>query len=231
MRTSDQIDAVVAALVKAHADFKPVVREVTGQVGQNRNYKYADLAGVLDSTQPALLKHGIVIIQGPDAETESMVTRLCHTSGQWIETAYPLAKYDRPQDFGSQLTYARRYSIMGLLGVAQEDDDGAAAQHAQRPAAASQPPAKAQPPAAAPAAKSGDTRLISEAQRKRMYAIGKGAGWSDDEMRELLAAAGFQHSRDVTKDAYEALCKSLENGQRDDEPPPDADADGQPYPF
>lgn len=131
MRTSEQINHLVAALVQAHAAFKPVVRNTKGQVGQNREYKYANLEGLIDATFPALLSHGIVPSQAVDAETSSLVTRLMHTSGQWIESAYPLGKYDRPQDFGSQLSYARRYSLLALLGVAQEDDDGASAQEAR----------------------------------------------------------------------------------------------------
>lgn len=131
MRTSEQINDLVAALVQAHAAFKPVVRNAKGQVGQNREYKYANLEGLIDATFPALLSHGIVPSQAVDAETSSLVTRLMHTSGQWIESAYPLGKFDRPQDFGSQLSYARRYSLLALLGVAQEDDDGASAQEAK----------------------------------------------------------------------------------------------------
>lgn len=132
MNTSEQIADLVGALVKAHAQFKPVVRNTTGQVGQNRNYKYADLAGLIDATFPALLANGLVVVQAVDAESSSMVSRLAHTSGQWLESAYPLGKYDRPQDFGSQLSYARRYSLLALLGVAQEDDDAAEAQQATR---------------------------------------------------------------------------------------------------
>lgn len=139
MQTSEGMEEVIKALVKARGEFKPVVRDSTGQVGQNRQYKYADLAGVIDATTAALLGNGLVLVQAVDAANKCLISRLCHTSGQWIGCSYPLRDYDRPQEYGSQLTYARRYSMLGLLGVAQEDDDGAAAQH-------SKPTAQAGPP-------------------------------------------------------------------------------------
>ena len=53
------VDATVAKLVAAHGAFKPVVRVTRGQVGQNREYKYADLATLIEATFPALLANGI----------------------------------------------------------------------------------------------------------------------------------------------------------------------------
>jgi hypothetical protein len=143
MRTSEQINELAAALIKAHAQFKPVIRSSRAQVAANREYKYADLATLIEATFPALLANGIVPMQAVDAETQSLVSRLCHVSGQWAESAYPLGKYDRPQDFGSQLSYARRYSLLALLGVAQEDDDGAEAQKAERQASPRETPREA----------------------------------------------------------------------------------------
>jgi hypothetical protein len=56
-------------------------------------------------------------------------TELLHTPGQWIASEFPLvAPLDRPQILGSAITYARRYSICALLGLAAEDDDGQAAE-------------------------------------------------------------------------------------------------------
>jgi hypothetical protein len=125
MITSDTLDVLLPALVKARGDFKPVVRDATGQVAQ-RAYKYADLAGVLDAIVPALTKHGLTVAQTVDAETSTLITRLLHTSGQWIESRYPLTFAGQtPQQIGAQLSYGRRYSLLALLCVAQEDDDAA----------------------------------------------------------------------------------------------------------
>ncbi len=214
MRTSEQINELVSAYAKARAQFKPTVRNAKGQVGQNREYRYLDLEGLIDATFPALLEQGIVIVQAVDAETASLVSRMAHTSGQWLESAYPLGKYDRPQDFGSQLTYARRYSLLGLLGVAQEDNDGADAQQAGDapavgPAVQKKPAAKpspASPPApAVPGA-------ISGAQRKRLWAIATKHQWAEPVLKDWLAAMGFQSTKDITVAAYDDVISGLEAG-------------------
>lgn len=159
MHTSDALDALLPALVKARANFKPVVREATGQIGQNRAYKYADLAGVLDALAPALTQHGLTVVQTVDAESSTLLSRLLHTSGQWIESAYPLTfPSQTPQQIGAQLSYGRRYSLLALLCVAQEDDDAVAV-----PA---HPPAKSatnQKPAQAPAEgqRTGEAHIVN----------------------------------------------------------------------
>lgn len=73
-----------------------------------------------------------------------------------------------------------------------------------------QPP-KAKEPAPDPAPANGGA-LISERQRKRFFAIGKGAGWEDAGMRDLIARYGYQHSTDIKVQDYEALCAALEAG-------------------
>jgi len=66
-----------------------------------------------------------------------------------------------------------------------------------------------QPP---PPSSGGQPAVISDPRRKRMYAIGKKAGWTDDEMKKLLARYGFARSTEVTIDKYEEICTKLEQG-------------------
>jgi hypothetical protein len=92
--------------------------------------KYADLGAVMDACLPALNEAGIAVIQ-PLQESEfgrSVKTVFLHTSGETLETSVPLitAKNDM-QGLGSAITYARRYGLMTLAGIAPEDDDGNAA--------------------------------------------------------------------------------------------------------
>lgn len=92
--------------------------------------KYADLASVADACMSALNRHGIAVVQ-PLVETElgrSVVTRFIHASGEALECPVPLilGKQDM-QGLGSAITYARRYGLMCLAGVAADDDDGNAA--------------------------------------------------------------------------------------------------------
>ena len=60
-----------------------------------------------------------------------------------------------------------------------------------------------------------DKSLISEPQRKRLYAIGKNAGWKDEEMKELVATFGYEHSKDIKRDDYNKICEMLEKGVAD----------------
>lgn len=92
--------------------------------------KYADLGAVMDACLPALNANGIAVVQ-PLTETEfgrAVVTRFIHTSGETLECPVPLilGKQDM-QGLGSAMTYARRYGLMALAGIAPEDDDGNAA--------------------------------------------------------------------------------------------------------
>ena len=93
--------------------------------------KYADLASVMDACLPALNSHGIAVIQ-PSGENETgryVETTLIHcTSGEMLSCRVPLivAKNDM-QGYGSAVTYARRYGLMSMAGIAPEDDDGNAA--------------------------------------------------------------------------------------------------------
>jgi hypothetical protein len=94
--------------------------------------KYADLGNVMDACMPSLNKHGIAVVQ--TMRDESVVTMFIHESGDILECPVPLILGKRDmQGLGSAVTYARRYGLMSLAGIAPEDDDGnAAAQSPQK---------------------------------------------------------------------------------------------------
>lgn len=128
MRTSETIDALAAALAKAQGELEGAKKDST-----NPHYrsKYADLASVVDALKACFPKHGLSYVQTVVTQEAGVgvETRLMHSSGQWIEGdafALPVNKADA-QGFGSCLTYARRYSLAAIAGVAPEDDDGNAA--------------------------------------------------------------------------------------------------------
>lgn len=127
MHTSETITAIMPALLKAQAAFAPAVK---AKVNPHFKSKYVPLDAVLDAIAEPLRNNGIAILQPTtiqDARTV-LVTRLVHETGEWIEGRYPVhpVKSD-PQGEGSALTYARRYALMALVGIAPEDDDGNAA--------------------------------------------------------------------------------------------------------
>jgi len=119
-------DKLAAALSKAQAKMTNPPKTKNGQFRGGR-YKYADLADVLDHVRVPLTENGLCLVQM--VMPGVLVTRLMHASGQYIESQYPLpTERMTPQDMGSYITYARRYAVCPILGIAGEtDDDGAGA--------------------------------------------------------------------------------------------------------
>lgn len=141
---SDTIGELMPALIAAQGNFAPAVKKALNPAFRS---KYVDLEGVIDAVLPALLAQGVTLVQQTTVTDTDMVlvTRLIHTSGEWLGCDYRIrpVKQD-PQGEGSALTYARRYSAMAICGIAPEDDDGNAA--SQRPPARKQTPPPADPP-------------------------------------------------------------------------------------
>lgn len=139
MRSSESVDQLMPALIKARESFDVLAKGNTAKVESAKggySYKYADLPDLLDATVPALLKNQLMLTQAPDVDEQGfcLVTRLWHASGQFLESRFPLKHYDRAQEQGSAITYARRYAAQAMLGIAaEEDDDGAAAHAADKP--------------------------------------------------------------------------------------------------
>lgn len=129
MRTSEQINEVAAALAKAQGDMQPALKD-----SENPHFrsKYADLAAVWQAWHAVGPTNGIATVQDVTTEERgvAVVTRLLHSSGQWLEfgpLTVPLAKFDA-HGVGSATSYAKRYGLSAAVGVvAEEDDDGNAA--------------------------------------------------------------------------------------------------------
>ena len=125
---SQTIGKLVEALAKAKTEFGAAVKD---SLNPHFRSKYADLDTVVSATTPALCKHGLVVVQSFDGD--NLVTMIAHASGEWISGSQPLhaTKMD-PQGFASASTYARRYGLMAVCGIAPEDDDGNTAQQAHK---------------------------------------------------------------------------------------------------
>lgn len=125
MHTSDQTHDLAAALAKAQGEMGHAHKD-----RQNPHFKssYATLASCIDACREPLAKHGLAIIQGVELtehDAVSVTTRLMHASGQWIEAVAAAKPRDlTPQSVGSVVTYLRRYSLMAMVGLAPDDDDG-----------------------------------------------------------------------------------------------------------
>lgn len=127
---------LIPALAAAKAEFPPIVKNA-----KNPHFKsdYADLNICLATVTPILEKHGILLLQPSDLKDSGhhvIRTMLIHVeSGEMLTSDYPIHPVKPgPQNEGSAVTYARRYSLLAMLAMAAQDDDGNAAQAAQTPA-------------------------------------------------------------------------------------------------
>ena len=152
------------ALIQFHKDVDKIEKNARANYG-----KFADLANVLSTVTPALLKNDLVLTQ--EFLQDSLTTTLRHVSGETITSVCDLVLSEgrnKTQEWGKAVTYQRRYAIVSLLGlVADMDMDGAMLEDAKpepakpkskpKPAAAKNPVAKK---AAAPAADPADQPLM-----------------------------------------------------------------------
>lgn len=104
--------------------------KVKMKTGGEYTFKYTTLDAINDMIREPLASNGLCLTQRlVQTKPPSLVTRLLHESGQWLETSMPVQPTSNdPQALGAAITYVRRYSIVGLLNISSdEDDDGAAA--------------------------------------------------------------------------------------------------------
>ena len=133
-RSSDTVSALASALAKAQAELvnpeKSLVATLPAERGlPERSFRYASLASGLDVVRKTLGRHEIATIQTTaidrDSGTIKLTTTLAHGSGEWIASDWPVcsvANLPAPHRMGAALTYARRYALFTLVGIAGEDD-------------------------------------------------------------------------------------------------------------
>lgn len=122
-----QHKGIYHALAAAQAQMGKAIKDASNPAFRS---KYADLASVMDACLPALNANGVAVYQPTiDDETGRFVeTILAHESGETIKCRVPLiVQKNDMQGYGSAVTYARRYGLMCMAGIAPEDDDGNAA--------------------------------------------------------------------------------------------------------
>lgn len=129
MSTPDAGKNLTTALAKAQATV-----ENAKKVSNNPHFKskYADLATIWDVIRGPLTDNGISVVQLPceaPAGQVGLVTHILHSSGESISERFFVGLKDasNPQQVGSALTYMKRYALLGVAGIASEDDDGEAA--------------------------------------------------------------------------------------------------------
>jgi hypothetical protein len=134
-RSSESVAALASALAKAQAELINPEKSLTatirgGRPGEaERSFRYAPLSSGLDIVRKTLGQHEIATVQTTAIDKETGVvnlsTILAHASGEWIASDWPVcavAETTNPQRMGAALTYARRYALFTLVGIAGEDD-------------------------------------------------------------------------------------------------------------
>lgn len=148
MTRSEQINELAAALAKAQGAMETAKKDSNNPFFKSR---YADLASVVAAIQAPFADNGLAYTQLTEpceGDAVAVETVLMHASGQWIssKTVVPVTKQDA-QGYGSAITYARRYGLQAIAGLAAEDDDGNAAAASRKKAAT---PEEMMPKATAP---------------------------------------------------------------------------------
>ena len=134
-RSSETIASLAAALAKAQMMLTNPEKSLTATVHTDRydepgrTFRYAPLSSGLDIVRKALGQHEIATVQTTaiDQATQavSLTTVLAHSSGEWIASDWPvcaLSEMATPRRMGAALTYARRYALFTLVGIAGEED-------------------------------------------------------------------------------------------------------------
>jgi hypothetical protein len=134
-RSSESIAALAGALAKAQAELVNPEKSLTGTIsagrggGADRSFRYAPLSSGLDIVRKTLGQHEIATLQttaiDQTAGLVNLTTLLAHASGEWIASDWPVcavAETANAQRMGAALTYARRYALFTLVGIAGEDD-------------------------------------------------------------------------------------------------------------
>ncbi|UWG96822.1 ERF family protein [Dehalobacter sp. DCM] len=188
MNKSESIKNLAAALSKFQEEIKNPPNSADNPFFKS---KYAPLNDVLNLVRPILTKNGLSVLQSPSGDGANIIvtTMLLHSSGEWIETEPLVLKADKTtaQGAGSAITYARRYAISAVLGIASEDDDDGNHTTGND--------------------KKATPKTITDAQQKRLFALSKG---KEDRAKEILTRYGYKNSKDITTEHYNDICDEIQ---------------------
>ena len=134
-RSSELIGAIATALAKAQSELTNPEKSLVATIRSpfpregDRTFRYASLSSGLEIVRKVLGKHEIAIVQTTDIDREAGLVRLstvlAHSSGEWVSSDWPvcvIGDITAPHKMGAALTYARRYALFTLAGIAGEDD-------------------------------------------------------------------------------------------------------------
>jgi hypothetical protein len=134
-RSSPTVGAIASALAKAQIDLANPEKSLTATIRSpfpregDRSFRYASLSSGLDLVRKSLGRHEIATVQTTSIDEGAglirLTTTLAHSSGEWVSSDWPvclMSETATPHRMGAALTYARRYALFTLVGIAGEDD-------------------------------------------------------------------------------------------------------------
>src|SRR3954451_9486487 len=134
-RSSASIGAIAGALAKAQIELANPEKSLTAIISSpfpregDRSFRYASLSSGLDLVRKSLGRHEIATVQTTSIDEGAglirLTTTLAHSSGEWVASDWPVCAVTEagaPHRMGAALTYARRYALFTLVGIAGEDD-------------------------------------------------------------------------------------------------------------
>ena len=209
---SDNLGELIGALSKAQAEFKPIEKnrtvDVMTRTGGTYRFRYATLDTILEAVRKPLADHGLAITQLITLRNGIPIlqTLLLHQSGQWVSSEAQIIHTGANQEFGSALSYMRRYAISAILNIAsQEDDDANIAEgnHIQE--------VVPQAPVAEKASEQKIPSLISERQLAFVHMLARERGLTHDDITNMAQNMfGVSSTKDLSRSEASQLIERLQ---------------------
>jgi len=224
---SKQIDKLAAAVAEAQGEMENAKKDSDNPYF---NSKYADLASCMDACRKPLAKNKLGVIQRPIGDCSEIVsveTILVHASGQWISSTFGVrpgyinkagdfVKEQDAQAIGTCITYLRRYGLCSITGVVSDDDDGNRVS-GRKPSANGESNGATKsnytPERDRDLKAESDNIVISEAQRKRLFAICKSKNVSEQSLKDYISNYNIRSTKDIQRRYYDEICNAIESGK------------------
>lgn len=226
MREVKAKEAWYAAISEFQRECPAIMKTKTARIqsrgGAGYEYRYAPLEEITTTIGPVMGRLGLSFSWRSRVEPDRVVVscRVSHTLGHHEESgeiAIPISQgaadgmgATPPQRVGIAATYAKRYSLLGIIGMAPEDDDDAASAGSQGTSGNS---ARIEGSGCQPGGQTAHGQdlesVVTEPQLKRLMAIASGKKWSDEAIHTLIAGYGYTSRKDVKVKDYEAICDKL----------------------
>lgn len=227
---TESTGALAEALAKVQATLPKLERDrvVTVQTrnGEPYSYSYATLANLSEAVLPLLAEHGLAFTALPGAGADGKMClryMLLHTSGESISGEFPLSGEGGIQQVGGRVTYARRYCLAAVVGIAADEDDESrlteqagprTAQRAEQPARERKATAQRNAPPPPLPGEENPPDGITKLQLGKLHAVFGAIGWTDrgDRLRAVSAIVRrpIGSASELTKDEASGLIDALD---------------------